>query len=89
VTHAIVGNRVIFHPGARVGQDGFGFAMGGTGHLKVPQIGRVLIVAMMSRSGPTPRSTEERCPTQSSANGADLLGDVAQGKRTRALKKKF
>jgi UDP-3-O-[3-hydroxymyristoyl] glucosamine N-acyltransferase len=43
VTHAIVGNRVIFHPGARVGQDGFGFAMGGTGHIKVPQIGRVLI----------------------------------------------
>jgi UDP-3-O-[3-hydroxymyristoyl] glucosamine N-acyltransferase len=43
VIHAIVGNRVIFHPGARVGQDGFGFVMGGDGHLKVPQIGCVLI----------------------------------------------
>jgi UDP-3-O-[3-hydroxymyristoyl] glucosamine N-acyltransferase len=43
ITHAIVGNGVIFHPGARIGQDGFGFAMGGNGHVKVPQIGRVMI----------------------------------------------
>ena len=43
VTHAIVGDRVIIHSGARIGQDGFGFAMGHTGHLKVPQIGRVII----------------------------------------------
>jgi UDP-3-O-[3-hydroxymyristoyl] glucosamine N-acyltransferase len=41
--HAIVGNGVILHPGVRIGQDGFGFAMGGNGHLKVPQIGRVVI----------------------------------------------
>ena len=27
----------------RIGQDGFGFAMGRAGHLKVPQIGRVII----------------------------------------------
>ncbi|GJE43502.1 UDP-3-O-(3-hydroxymyristoyl)glucosamine N-acyltransferase [Methylobacterium soli] len=40
--HALVGNRVIVHPGARIGQDGFGFAMG-VSHLKVPQIGRVVI----------------------------------------------
>jgi UDP-3-O-[3-hydroxymyristoyl] glucosamine N-acyltransferase len=43
VTHALVGNRVIIHSGARIGQDGFGFAMSGRGHLKVPQIGRVII----------------------------------------------
>src|SRR5262245_32363335 len=43
VTHAIVGNRVILHAGVRIGQDGFGFAMGPQGHLKVPQIGRVLL----------------------------------------------
>lgn len=43
VTHALVGNRVIVHPGVRIGQDGFGFAMGPKGHLKVPQIGRVVI----------------------------------------------
>lgn len=43
VTHAIVGNRVTIHAGASIGQDGFGFAMGRSGHLKVPQIGRVII----------------------------------------------
>ena len=41
--HAFLGNRVILHPGVRIGQDGFGFAMGPQGHLKVPQIGRVII----------------------------------------------
>jgi UDP-3-O-[3-hydroxymyristoyl] glucosamine N-acyltransferase len=41
--HALVGNRVIIHPGVRIGQDGFGFAMGPGGHRKVPQIGRVII----------------------------------------------
>lgn len=43
ITHALLGNRVIIHPGARIGQDGFGFAMGPMGHLKVPQIGRVIL----------------------------------------------
>jgi UDP-3-O-[3-hydroxymyristoyl] glucosamine N-acyltransferase len=43
VIHALVGDRVILHAGVRVGQDGFGFAMGPKGHLKVPQIGRVII----------------------------------------------
>ncbi len=43
VQHALIGNRVILHPGVRVGQDGFGFAMGAQGHVKVPQIGRVII----------------------------------------------
>lgn len=43
VIHALVGDRVIIHAGARIGQDGFGFAMGAGGHLKVPQIGRVII----------------------------------------------
>ena len=43
VTHALVGDRVTIHSGVRIGQDGFGFAMGRSGHLKVPQIGRVII----------------------------------------------
>ncbi|ODN71150.1 UDP-3-O-(3-hydroxymyristoyl)glucosamine N-acyltransferase [Methylobrevis pamukkalensis] len=43
VMFALVGNRVIIHPGVRIGQDGFGFAMGPSGHMKVPQIGRVAI----------------------------------------------
>jgi UDP-3-O-[3-hydroxymyristoyl] glucosamine N-acyltransferase len=43
LSHALVGDRVTLHAGVRVGQDGFGFAMGAGGHLKVPQIGRVII----------------------------------------------
>ena len=43
VTHALIGDRVILHAGVRIGQDGFGFAMGPSGHLKVPQVGRVII----------------------------------------------
>jgi UDP-3-O-[3-hydroxymyristoyl] glucosamine N-acyltransferase len=43
VAHALIGDRVILHSGVRIGQDGFGFAMSGQGHLKVPQIGRVVI----------------------------------------------
>ncbi len=41
--NALVGDRVIIHPGVRIGQDGFGYVMGPSGHLKVPQIGRVII----------------------------------------------
>jgi UDP-3-O-[3-hydroxymyristoyl] glucosamine N-acyltransferase len=40
---ALIGDRVIIHAGAHIGQDGFGFALGARGHLKVPQIGRVII----------------------------------------------
>ena len=43
VYHALIGDRVIVHPGARIGQDGFGFVPGANGHLKVPQVGRVII----------------------------------------------
>ena len=43
LVHALVGDRAIVHSGARIGQDGFGFAMGPRGHLKVPQVGRVII----------------------------------------------
>ena len=43
VNNALIGDRVIIHGGVRIGQDGFGFAMGPQGHLKVPQIGRVII----------------------------------------------
>lgn len=39
---AVVGKACVFHPGARIGQDGFGFAPGAV-HLKVPQLGRVVI----------------------------------------------
>jgi UDP-3-O-[3-hydroxymyristoyl] glucosamine N-acyltransferase len=43
IVHALIGNRVIIHAGARLGQDGFGFAMGPSGHYKVRQVGRVIV----------------------------------------------
>jgi UDP-3-O-[3-hydroxymyristoyl] glucosamine N-acyltransferase len=43
LTNCLVGDRVIIHPGCKIGQDGFGFVMSGSGHLKVPQLGRVII----------------------------------------------
>jgi UDP-3-O-[3-hydroxymyristoyl] glucosamine N-acyltransferase len=43
LSHCIVGNRVMIYPGARIGQDGFGFAMDPAGHVRVPQLGRVVI----------------------------------------------
>jgi UDP-3-O-[3-hydroxymyristoyl] glucosamine N-acyltransferase len=43
ISHALIGSRAFLHPGVRIGQDGFGFAMGPQGHLKVPQLGRVII----------------------------------------------
>ncbi len=43
VSHAIIGSRVTLYPGVRIGQDGFGFAPGPTGVVKVPQLGRVVI----------------------------------------------
>ncbi len=43
VSHAILGDRVYVYPGARVGQEGFGFAVTDRGFLTVPQLGRVLL----------------------------------------------
>ena len=39
----LIGSQVIIHAGVRIGQDGFGFAMGPKCHLKVPQLGRVIV----------------------------------------------
>ncbi|MDE2364007.1 MAG: UDP-3-O-(3-hydroxymyristoyl)glucosamine N-acyltransferase [Hyphomicrobiales bacterium] len=43
LTNALLGDRVLLHPGVRIGQDGFGFAIGARGHAKVPQLGRAII----------------------------------------------
>jgi UDP-3-O-[3-hydroxymyristoyl] glucosamine N-acyltransferase len=43
VIHSQLGDRVILHPGARIGQDGFGYVSNAEGHTKVPQVGRVVI----------------------------------------------
>jgi UDP-3-O-[3-hydroxymyristoyl] glucosamine N-acyltransferase len=43
VSHALIGNRVVLQPGARIGQAGFGFAPDASAPVKVPQLGRVII----------------------------------------------
>jgi UDP-3-O-[3-hydroxymyristoyl] glucosamine N-acyltransferase len=43
IQQALVGDRVILHPGARIGQDGFGYLPGPQGHQKIPQARRVII----------------------------------------------
>ena len=43
VQHALIGDRVIVHPGTRIGQDGFGFLPSAQGHVKIPQNRRVII----------------------------------------------
>jgi UDP-3-O-[3-hydroxymyristoyl] glucosamine N-acyltransferase len=43
LSHCVVGSRVRIYPGARIGQDGFGFAPDPKAPIKVPQLGRVII----------------------------------------------
>ncbi len=43
ICYALLGARVYVYPGARVGQEGFGFAATKTGFLTVPQLGRVIL----------------------------------------------
>jgi UDP-3-O-[3-hydroxymyristoyl] glucosamine N-acyltransferase len=43
LSHAILGARVYVYPGARIGQEGFGFASTNDGFLSVPQLGRVIL----------------------------------------------
>jgi UDP-3-O-[3-hydroxymyristoyl] glucosamine N-acyltransferase len=43
LSHALLGDRVVVYPGARIGQDGFGLAVTGEAFLSVPQLGRVVL----------------------------------------------
>jgi len=43
LSHCLIGARVSIFPGVRIGQEGFGFAIDRGGHVKFPQLGRVLI----------------------------------------------
>ncbi len=43
LSHCLIGARVHVYPGACIGQRGFGFAIDPAGHVKVPQLGRVII----------------------------------------------
>jgi UDP-3-O-[3-hydroxymyristoyl] glucosamine N-acyltransferase len=43
LSYAHVGDNVSIYNGVRIGQDGFGFAPDAGGHIKIPQLGRVII----------------------------------------------
>ena len=43
IANSLIGDRVVVHPGCAIGQDGFGYLMGASGHRKVVQVGRVII----------------------------------------------
>jgi UDP-3-O-[3-hydroxymyristoyl] glucosamine N-acyltransferase len=43
ISNAFLGDGVVVLPGAQIGQPGFGFASGPAGHIKIPQLGRVII----------------------------------------------
>lgn len=43
ISHAYIGDRVTILPGAQIGQPGFGFASSPAGHVKIPQLGRVIV----------------------------------------------
>ncbi len=43
ISNTIMGNNVLIYPGARIGQDGFGFASDVEGHYKIPHQGGVII----------------------------------------------
>jgi len=43
ILHALIGDRVIIHPGVRIGQEGFGYLPSPSGHQKIPQTRRAII----------------------------------------------
>jgi UDP-3-O-[3-hydroxymyristoyl] glucosamine N-acyltransferase len=43
IVHSLIGDNVIIHAGCRIGQDGFRYHPSAKGHIKVPQLGRVII----------------------------------------------
>lgn len=43
IVHSIIGESCTIHSGAKIGQDGFGYTTVNDKHIKVPQVGRVII----------------------------------------------
>ena len=43
ISHAYLGDQLLILPGAQIGQPGFGFASSAEGHVKIPQLGRVIV----------------------------------------------
>ncbi len=67
ISHAVLGARVYVYPGARIGQEGFGFAIGPAGFVTVPQLGRVLLEDDVEIGA---NSTVDRGSTQDTVIGA-------------------
>ena len=67
LSHAILGARVYVYSGARIGQEGFGFAVGPAGFVTVPQLGRVLLEDDVEVGA---NSTIDRGSTQDTVIGA-------------------
>ena len=67
ISHAVLGARVYVYPGARIGQEGFGFAVGPAGFVTVPQLGRVLLEDDVEVGA---NSTIDRGSTQDTVIGA-------------------
>ena len=43
ISHSYIGDGVLILPGAQIGSPGFGFASSPAGHVKIPQLGRVIL----------------------------------------------
>jgi UDP-3-O-[3-hydroxymyristoyl] glucosamine N-acyltransferase len=43
ITNSYIGDNVTIFPGTQIGQPGFGFVSSAKGHIKIPQIGRVIV----------------------------------------------
>jgi UDP-3-O-[3-hydroxymyristoyl] glucosamine N-acyltransferase len=41
--YCLIGKRVLIHPGVCIGNRGFGFAIDPQGHVRIPQVGRVIV----------------------------------------------
>lgn len=82
VSHAILGDRVYVYPGARIGQEGFGFVSSSLPFLTVPQLGRVILEDDVEVGAGT---TIDRGSTQDTVIGAgsrlDNLVQIAHNVR--------
>jgi len=63
IVHALIGDRVVIHPGCHIGQDGFGY-IDDEKQQKIPQTGRV-VIQTTSRSVPEQRSIAAASGTRS------------------------
>jgi UDP-3-O-[3-hydroxymyristoyl] glucosamine N-acyltransferase len=70
ISHAIIGNNVTIYSGAVIGKEGFGFATHHGQHIRVPQLGSVVIGDNVSIGGNSTVDRGSCCDT--------LIGDYCQ-----------